>query len=165
MLINVVLLLAAVVVSAGCGQSTTAGDDALLTDDSIVAFAFHDSSVPPEYHRSVALVVSKDESRIVIDSYGEVLADESVPTPAAVWTQLAETIDEVSGLSVTNEAEGCAGGTSVDLTVSDGDARLVDLAPQFCGGTNETVGAAIDAWIAPARDLFPHTAELAPEGS
>ena len=44
-----------------------------------------DASVPPQYHRSVTLTVTREDAHIVIDSYGDVLADERVPTPPAVW--------------------------------------------------------------------------------
>lgn len=160
------VLCAVAAVVAGCGYTTTAevDNDSRLSDDSIVVYAFHDSSVPPQYHRSVALTASKDETRIVIDSYGDVLADVSVATPGSAWTRLAETIEAVSSLEVTNPAEGCTGGTAMDLTVSDGDVRIVDLAPEFCGGSNEGIEEAIADWIAPVRDLFAPTDELAPEG-
>ena len=75
--LRAVVLSAALVLVAACGGSTdpaTAG----LPDDATVTYAFTDSSVPPQYHRSVTLTVTRDEAHIVIDSYGDVLADERV---------------------------------------------------------------------------------------
>lgn len=75
---------------------------------------------------SVVLTVTREDAHIVVDSHGELLADERTPTPADT---------------------------------------LLDLDPQFCGGSNDALEAPIDAWIAPARDLFPATDVLALEGA
>jgi len=133
-----------------------------LTDDAVVTYEFHDSSVPPPFHRSVTLTVTKDSSHIVIDSYGDVLADRTDPTPPAVWSALGASLPDVTGLTVDPADTGCTGGTGITLTVESGGATLVDLDPQFCGGSNSGLDVAIDAWIAPARDIFPSTSVLAP---
>ncbi len=136
-----------------------------LPDDAVVSYRYNDSSVPPPYHRSVELTVTQDEARIVIDSYGDVLADETAPTPPEAWEQLGATLPDVQGLEVDDPPEqGCAGGTSIQLSVTAGEDVLLDLAPEFCGGSNADLEAPINAWIAPARALFPPTRELAPEG-
>ena len=163
-----IVLLAAIPVAgslliSGCGSSEEA-DVTGLPDDATVVYAFGDSSVPPQYHRSVTLTVTADESRIVVDSYGDVLADESAPTPPQVWQQLGDTLPALEALEVDESQEGCVGGTTLQVMVSTPDAELLRLDPEFCGGSNEGIEAAIDAWIAPARDLFPPTDVLAPEG-
>lgn len=158
------LLAVAAAVSA-CGQGDAGeGEAVALPDDAVVTYAFHDASVPPPYHRSVTLTVTKDESRIVIDSYGDVLADERTPTTAQVWERLGSTLSTVSAIDVVDAGEACVGGTGIDLTVQAGDVSLVDLSPEFCAGSNEGVETVIDDWIAPARGLFPPTDVLAPEG-
>lgn len=144
-----------------CGGPDPAAAPA-LPDDAVIAYAFHDASVPPPYHRSVTLTVTKDESHLVIDSYGDVLADETLATPAAVWTTLADTVTSLADLPVAPAPEGCTGGTGIELTVSSGSGTTVDLAPEFCGGSNEDLQPAINGWISPARKLFPATDELAP---
>ncbi|MDP1877702.1 MAG: hypothetical protein Q8M17_09115 [Actinomycetota bacterium] len=131
--------------------------------DATVTYAFHDSSVPPPYHRSYVLTVTQDEARIVIDSYGDVLADETAPTPPEVWEQLAASLPTVQGLVVASADPGCTGGTSVELDISGTGAALVDVYADECAGSNGTAVAAIDAWIAPARAIFPATDVLAPE--
>lgn len=135
-----------------------------LPDAATVAYRYNDSSVPPQYHRSVELTVTKDEARIVIDSYGDVLADESAPTPPGVWAELGATLPSLEGLTVDEVEGGCTGGTSVHLEVTAGTEVLVDLYPEFCAGANEALDPLINGWIAPARALFPPTGELAPEG-
>ncbi len=135
-----------------------------LPADAVVTYAFFDSSVPPQYHRSITLTVTRDDAHIVVDSYGDVLADKHVPTPAGVWATLGETLPTVQDLTVTDPGQGCTGGTGIDLTVVAGAETLVALSPQFCAGSNDALEAPIRAWIAPARDLFPATDVLAPEG-
>lgn len=148
---------------AGCSAAQEA-DVTGLPDDATVVYAFGDSSVPPAYHRSVTLTVTAAEARIVVDSYGDVLADESTATPSAVWQQLGDTLPALQGIVIEGPRDGCVGGTSLQVTVTTPDAELLRLDPEFCGGSNEGVEQAIDAWIAPARDLFPSTDVLAPEG-
>lgn len=134
-----------------------------LPIDATVVYAFHDSSVPPPYHRSITLTVDQQQARIVVDSYGDVLADETVATPPAVWETLGATLDSVASLAVDDPGEGCTGGTAIDLSVATPAETLVDLSPEFCAGSNDALQAPIAAWIAPARDLFPATDVLAPE--
>lgn len=147
--------------SASSASSAPTADG--LPADAVVTYAFYDSSVPPQYHRSMALIGTRDEARIVIDSYGDVLADESTPMPAGTWEQLGATLTLLEGLEIEQSEQGCTGGTSVDLTVIAGSTTIVALAPEFCAGSNEAAGAAIDEWIAPLRALFPPTDVLAPE--
>lgn len=135
-----------------------------LPDDATVSYRYNDASVPPPYHRSVELTVTKDQTRIVIDSYGDVLADQTIETPRQVWTQLGDTLGDVQGLTVEEPVQdGCTGGTSIQVSVTAGNDLLLNLEPEFCGGSNSDLEEPIDAWIAPARDLFPPTSELAPE--
>lgn len=134
-----------------------------LPDDAVVTYAFHDSSVPPQYHRSVTLTVTKAESRIVIDSYGDVLADHRVATSDQAWSLLEATVASVDELVVEQIDQGCVGGTSVDLSVMSGDEQILALSPEFCAGANDELEGAIESWITPARDQFPSTDVLAPE--
>jgi hypothetical protein len=152
---------AVLVLLTGCGSG---GGDAVpgLADDAIVTYAYRDASVPPAFHRSVTLTVSRDTSRIVVDSYGDVLADARVATPPAVWAALGASIDQVSSLAPTPPGEGCAGGTGRSVKVVSGTRKLVDVDAEFCANSNAGLDAAIDAWVSPARDLFPSTEELAP---
>lgn len=135
-----------------------------LDDHAVITYAFHDSSVPPRYHRSVTLTVTKARARMVVDSYGTVLADEQRPTPEALWAGLVETLPTIEGRPVEVPAQGCTGGTRIDVLIDTGGTRLVDLRPEFCGGVNADLQDLIRTWIAPALALFPPVSQLAPEG-
>jgi hypothetical protein len=160
-----VRLIAALMASLGalvaCSSAPAAAPTA-LPDDAVVTYAFHDASVPPSYHRSVTLTVTKDQAHIVVDSYGQVLADVTAAVPAAAWSTMSGQVAQLRATQVASPDAGCAGGTSIDLTVASGGDDIVSLAPQMCGGSNAKAGRAIDAWVAPVRNLFPATRELAP---
>jgi hypothetical protein len=70
----------------------------------------------------------------------------------------------IEGRSVEVPAQGCTGGTRVDVFVDTGGTRVVDLRPEFCGGVNADLRELVRTWIAPALALFPPVSELAPEG-
>jgi len=161
--LGAVAMAAGVALVAACGGAGVETPVA-LPDDATVTYAFADASVPPQYHRSVTLTVTPEEARIVVDSYGDVLADERLPTPASVWETLGATLPSVEDLAAATPGQGCTGGTGIRLTVATPAGPLVDLNPEFCGGSNEALEEPIDAWIAPARSLFPATDVLAPEG-
>ena len=158
-----IALAAVLVLAVGCSTDGDA-DVTALPADATVVYAFHDSSVPPQYHRSVTLTVTVEEARIVVDSYGDVLADESAPTPSEVWQLLGDGLPGMRALEVAPPGEGCVGGTGVELSVTTPDEELLRLDPEFCAGSNGGLEEPIEAWIAPARALFPPTDELAPEG-
>lgn len=166
MRVQIAVVLIAATALAGCSSGVPAAGSsapsAAETDSDFVTvtYAFTDASVPPQYHRSVLLTVTRDTTAIVVDSYGDVLAEESAPTPPDVWSALDP--EALAGLAVEPGEQGCTGGTFTSLEVVDGADRLVDLQADNCAGRNEATVAAINDWIAPARALFPPTDELAP---
>lgn len=135
-----------------------------LPDDARITYEFHDASIPPQYHRSITLTVSREEAQIVIDSYGDVLADESTTTPPEVWRTLSDSLPDLVALTPTAPEEGCTGGTGMDVIIESSRDPLLNLSPQFCAGANSDVETAILTWIEPARRLFPATDVLAPSG-
>lgn len=135
-----------------------------LPAGAIITYEFHDSSVPPPYHRSFVLTVSQASARIVVDSYGDVLADESARVPLATWDALGSSYADLDGIEVVEAAQGCTGGTNFAVKVAvDGDV-VRDLSGYVCGGANGEADDQVREWIAPARALFPPMSELAPEG-
>jgi hypothetical protein len=164
----IVVLACSGLVTACSGQGPTGVPTASATagpavfDDAVIVYDFYDSSVPPPYHRSLELTVDESQSRLVIDSYGDVLADESRPTPPEVWSALIDGLASLAALPINEAQEGCVGGTGERVRVTSGGQVIVDLAVDECAGSNELVSVAIGAWINPAREVFPTTQELAP---
>ncbi len=120
--------------------------------------------MPPQYHRSEELTIDRTTTRLVIDSYGDVLADESRPTPPEVWRGLVASIDAIAELPVEEAQEGCVGGTSQSIEVTSAQRSIVDVVADECAGANVQASKAIRDSIAPARSLFPPTETLAPTG-
>ncbi|MFM8598572.1 MAG: hypothetical protein ACKOB8_06150 [Mycobacterium sp.] len=158
-----VLILAVLALSAcGGGADPPAGPPAGLPADATVSYTFRDSSVPPPYHRSFVLTFDRAQARIVVDSYGDVLADRSAPMTAQAWTQVSETFAGLRDIVIVEPEQGCVGGTSFVLAVS-GSATF-DLSGTQCGGANSNAAERLTQWIRPVRSLFPPMAQLAPEG-
>ena len=136
-----------------------------LADDSVITYHLQDSSVPPQFHRSVTVTVTKGTTRVVIDSYGDVLADRSTKTPSEVWAMLDAGMPEAATMVVNDHPKGCTGGTGRTLDVVTGGQKVVNVEAEFCAGSNTGLDTRIDSWINPARALFPPTDQMAPTGS
>jgi hypothetical protein len=156
------LLLVLVPLVIGTGACGGGDDDdgptdsgATLSDDAVITYHYGDSSVPPEYHRSYTLTITKDEVHAVVDSYGDVLHDVTEPLPPKVWQQLVATVDTVLDLEVDEDAEPCAGGTTRDLKIEDKDEAAVDVGFGACGGSNGEAESAVDEWVQPVIDAIP----------
>lgn len=123
--------------------------------------------MPPQYHRSEELTIDRMTTRLVIDSYGEVLADESRPTPPEVWSGLIggiSGIESIVRLEVEQSQQGCVGGTTESIRVSSATELIADVVADECAGANAQASTAMRDWIDPARRLFPSTESLAPTG-
>ena len=77
-------MLAAAVTTVACASDADPADEAVELDPASATVEYHyqDSSVPPEYHRSYTLTVTQGEADLVVDSYGDVLHDETAPSRA-----------------------------------------------------------------------------------
>lgn len=129
-----------------------------------VTYEFHDSSVPPPYHRSFVLTFDSDRARMVVDSYGTVLADRTAAMNPDVWRQVWAAVPDVRDLAVEEPAQGCTGGTGFAVSVADGGVTSFSLHGSQCGGVNAQAASQLADWVAPVRALFPPMAQLAPEG-
>ncbi len=147
------------------GSPSPASDAASsLPAGAVITYEFRDSSVPPPFHRSFVLTVNERSARIVVDSYGDLLADESAQVPSATWYALGSSYAGLGALEVFEPAQGCTGGTNFAVTVTVDGAVVKDLSGYVCGGVNGEADDQVREWIAPARALFPPMSELAPEG-
>ena len=135
-----------------------------LPPGATVTYEFHDSSVPPPSHRSYVLTFDHAGARIVVDSYGDVLADRTAPMTEDAWATVAQSYPDVAGIEVVEPAQGCTGGTSFAITVAGAGAADVAVHGSQCGGVNSDAADRVANWVAPVRALFPAMNELAPEG-
>ena len=134
----------------------------MLAADAVITYEFRDASVPPPDHRSFVITVDHTQTRIVVDSYGDVLADRSAPTPQAVWNRLGDTVGSLSDIVINEPEQGCTGGTSFVLSIKQGGSTSLALSGTECGGANSNAAQRLTDWIPPAQTLFPPMSQLAP---
>ncbi len=138
----------------GGGEKQEYADPATTT----VKVAFRDSSVPPEYHRSWQLTLDQESIRLVVDSYGDVLSDETLPMPALEWERF--TADLPAAVAELGEPapgqEGCSGGTGLGFEIDGSLSRTLDL-DNCANDPNLAITDEILALVAP----FTHRVDLA----
>jgi hypothetical protein len=149
---------------AGCGDEAGSAPT-VDADTAVVEYRFTDSSVPPEYHRSYTLTVADGEARIVVDSYGDVLHDETEAVDDATWTELLDNVQELDSLGDGADDQ-CDGGTSHELVVTDGEHPDGDPAVAahvgVCGGSGRDDADQLEGAVQPALHLFDMDVLLAP---
>ena len=79
------ILLSISLILLGCVSKASIPIDELPGASKIV-YHFKDRSVPPEYHRSYTIEVTKDSSSCIVDSYGNIICsflimDKDSPVP------------------------------------------------------------------------------------
>lgn len=157
--IVVAATVAAALTLAGCGSddSTPIGSgDGLGPADTEVVLRFTDSSVPPEYHRSYVLTADGSDVHVVVDSYGDVLHDVTEPLPEQVWDEVVTNLADAEGLTGTDDRDDgdCAGGTTTQITVTEGSTTELDLTVADCAGDdNEDTLERIAEITAPLADI------------
>ena len=153
---------------AGCA-SNAKGSGPEMTDSGLpptatVSYHFQDSSVPPKYHRSYTLTFDRNQAHVVVDSYGDVLADRTAPMTEAAWTTVSNNFPAIRNITVREPEQGCVGGTGFGLKVVDSGAAVFSLQASVCGGANSDAARRVRDWVQPVRTLLPSLDEMAPEG-
>lgn len=79
-------------------------------------YEFHDSSVPPEYHRSFTITLSLKTIEKCVDSYGDTISYAIKKSDASQMKKLVTLLKEakISTISELKE-DGCTGGTGVSI--------------------------------------------------
>ncbi len=116
-----------------------------------VVYEFHDSSVAPEYHRSYTVTVTAGSATVVVDSYGDVIAQDTQPIDDVTWRA---TVDAAAALAGTASSEntGCAGGTSDELTALD--AAGADVVHVFVDHCDSPGGPDLSIVVSSVLSLF-----------
>jgi len=154
---------------AGCTPSTPGGGPDDQNDGAAIreiTYAFGDASVPPEYHRSYTITVDAETARVVVDSYGDVLADEQYPATGQQFAELVASLetDEIANCTL-DQNEGCGGGTSERIAYSDGQQELFSGEVFHCGGQDSgDLCGDVAAFADQVRSLIPNLDELLQEG-
>jgi hypothetical protein len=102
-----------------------------------LVYRFGDSSVPPEYHRSYTITVTKTSALAIVDSYGKELNREKVQIDEADFSRALKLISEgtIGPVKKNRDGrEGCAGGTTEELILYKGDDVYFRGRLEHCGG-------------------------------
>ena len=121
------------VITIGCNVD---GEDN-MTNATIqeITYHFKDASVPPEYHRSYTITVTTDKLRIVVDSYGEILADKEYEITSKQFNDIKNSLEKNKIRNCTlGDDEGCTGGTIERISFSDGKNKMFSGSVYHCGG-------------------------------
>jgi hypothetical protein len=99
-------------------------------------YHFYDSSVPPPYHRSYEIDIEDTVIKFTIDSYGDLLYDETFSVPRK---QLVDFKTSLKKLNVKKQKPkvdhvGCTGGTSESFFFYHDDEKKYDFQIAQCGG-------------------------------
>jgi hypothetical protein len=141
-----------------CEDSITAD----VNKVSSIQYSFHDSSVAPEYHRSYDITVTPADVHVIVDSYGDKLADETYEVAAEQFNELIEIINAAELISGSLESEpGCTGGTSETLIINEVSQQVYKASIDNCGGTTiPTEMGDFKNVINTINSLIPNLAEL-----
>ena len=127
-----------------------------------ITYHFGDASVPPEYHRSYTVKVTLYKIRIVVDSYGEILAEEGYEITNKQFNDVRNSLERYKIRNCTlGDDEGCSGGTSERISYSDGENEIFSGSVYHCGGedTGNLCGD-ITSFAYDVKNLVPNFDEL-----
>lgn len=159
------------VVQTGCTTAPTTGGIVLRTslDPNLteIDYVFTDSSAPPYYRLRYTLTADADGARVVVESYGDVLHNETASIEDQTWQTLVRSALSVAIPSSDDPYE-CPGATYRDLQIQEIDPPLdandlvLEAEVAVCGASSQARADAIDAFVAPLLELFDMEALLAP---
>ena len=127
-----------------------------------ITYHFGDASVPPEYHRSYTITVSPDKVRVVVDSYGDIIADRSYEVANKQFDKIINSIERNKIRNCTfDDDEGCTGGTLERVSFSYGNNIIFSGSVYHCGGkdTGDLCGD-ITSFADDVKDLVPNFEKL-----
>jgi hypothetical protein len=127
-----------------------------------ITYYFGDASVPPDYHRSYTVTVTVYKVRIVVDCYGEILADKEYVITSLQFDDLKKSLEKHSIRNLTSiNDENCSGGTSERITYSDRNGEIFSGSVDHCGGKDTgNLGGDVAGFAENLRNLMPDLDEL-----
>ncbi len=137
-------------------------DDSTLEAITGITYSFQDSSVPPEYHRSYTITLTADTAKVVIDSYGEILANEEYAVTEEQFAGVKESLvtNNIRACELGDNAS-CAGGTSESVTYSDAEEVLFSGTVYSCGGEDSgDLCGDVTSFAEAVKSLVPDFEEL-----
>lgn len=91
-----------------------------------IVFEYHDASVPPDDHRSYRIKIHEDKLYYVVDSYGEIIKEDSISIEKNKWNniQSAFLTCDIRNVEKRKNSEGCTGGSGNSIYLYDNQEKL-----------------------------------------
>lgn len=101
-------------------------------------YRYHDSSVPPEYHRSYTITMSPTEISKWVDSYGDTVSFDVQKTNGNDFNKLKQLVASANLRSCKDqENNSCTGGTGLSIYYYINDKLIFKGSQWECGGVFE----------------------------
>lgn len=100
-----------------------------------LVYRFNDASVPPDDHRSYTITADSSSVHIIVDSYGEILADTMFSIEKEKFEKIVQVFLD-AGIKECSKTEdhSCTGGTSEEISVFDEQKSVINGYISYCGG-------------------------------
>lgn len=127
----VIMFVSIIILASSCVIKKNSGDN--ITK---IVYSFGDSSVPPQYHRSYVITATPENIHIVVDSYGNILADTTYEMNTENFKLLTDKLSEtgLKNKKKTTENKGCTGGTTKSVVIFKGEKTIINGTSYICGG-------------------------------
>ncbi len=137
-----------------------------LNEANKIIYHFGDGSVGPEYHRSYTITITTSKAKLVVDSYGKMIAESEVDITS---DELASVLKAVQNGNIKKQERtsqpGCTGGTSESLGLYRDEKELFKESASHCGGQDSgNLSGDVDSVRAKMSSYFPDFKKLIRQG-
>ncbi|MFH1829657.1 MAG: hypothetical protein ABH871_02620 [Pseudomonadota bacterium] len=153
-------LILALILFSGCLGEGFAMSESNRSDNPVqikkIIYQFHDASVPPQYHRSYVITVTPGMAKIVIDSYGDILAGKQNKITEKQFEGIVKSLRKNGIKNVKlKDNEGCTGGTGESISYSDEQKEIFSGTVYHCGGIDSgNLGGDIKSFAEDVKKLI-----------
>lgn len=103
-----------------------------------ISYGYEDASVPPEDHRSYTIVLTNENYRLVVDSYGEIIKDTTIilNDQKERVQQALEAFKRHKIKNIKNKSEdlGCTGGNGEFIEITKDGQDFFHGSNYYCAG-------------------------------
>lgn len=100
-----------------------------------ITYRFDDASVPPPYHKSYTITISREKISMAVDSYGKILSSSSHAMTEDGFSEIASALNQYGIKKVRKkESMGCTGGEGIGIEITTGKSAPMSLYRYMCGG-------------------------------
>ena len=106
--------------------------------DITISYGYQDASVPPEYHRSYTIILTNENYRFQVDSYGEIIKDTLIilTNQKERVQQALEAFKKHKIKNIKNKSEdlGCSGGNGEFIEITKDGQDFFHGSNYYCAG-------------------------------